>query len=120
MVYCLPSAPHHIVGIMTTYHEGLDHNPHDIDDAGHRPVAVRGGTGLGTASLVLGICSIAAGWLVVAPLIGLVLGMKSRHREPLARGRSLWGIILNGACLTVWIVLGLIMLAAIIFGAINK
>ncbi|MGK4064536.1 hypothetical protein AB0Y14_00495 [Rothia sp. HC945] len=105
---------------MTTYHEGLDHNPHDIDDAGHRPVAVHGGTGLGTASLVLGICSIAAGWLVVAPLIGLVLGMKSRHREPLARGRSLWGIILNGACLTVWIVLGLIMLAAIIFGAINK
>lgn len=105
---------------MTTYHEGLNHNPHDFDDARHRPVAVHGGTGLGTASLVLGICSIAAGWLVVAPLIGLVLGMKSRHREPLARGRSLWGIILNGACLAVWILLGIIMLAGIILGAVNR
>ncbi|MFI8598023.1 hypothetical protein ACIGDM_12000 [Rothia koreensis] len=105
---------------MTTYHEGLNHNSHDVDDAGRRPVAVHGGTGLGTASLVLGICSIAAGWLVVAPLIGLVLGMKSRQREPLARGRSLWGIILNGACLAVWIVLGIIMLAGIILGAVSR
>ncbi|WP_420369116.1 hypothetical protein [Curtobacterium sp. L1-20] len=62
-------------------------------------------TGLGTASLVLGICSLLAGWTFVAPVVGLCLGIASRSREPLARGRAGWGILLNLVALAVWILL---------------
>ncbi|QSB23598.1 hypothetical protein [Curtobacterium sp. 24E2] len=62
-------------------------------------------TGLGTASLVLGICSLLAGWTFIAPIVGLCLGVASRSREPLARGRAGWGIFLNLIALAVWILL---------------
>lgn len=62
-------------------------------------------TGFGTASLVLGACSLLAGWTFFAPVVGLVLGILSRRREPFARGRALWGIVLNGIALLVWIAL---------------
>jgi len=62
-------------------------------------------TGLGTASLVLGICSLLAGWTFVAPVVGLCLGIASRGREPLARGRAGWGILLNLVALAVWVLL---------------
>jgi len=62
-------------------------------------------TGLGTASLVLGVCSLLAGWTFFAPIVGLCLGIASRSREPLARGRAGWGILLNVIALAVWIVL---------------
>jgi hypothetical protein len=62
-------------------------------------------TGLGTASLVLGICSLLAGWTFVAPVVGLCLGIASRGREPAARGRAGWGILLNLVALAFWILL---------------
>ncbi|GGL78968.1 hypothetical protein GCM10009706_16950 [Curtobacterium citreum] len=62
-------------------------------------------TGLGTASLVLGICSLLAGWTFLAPVVGLCLGIASRSREPLARGRAGWGILLNLVALAVWVLL---------------
>lgn len=62
-------------------------------------------TGLGTASLVLGICSLLAGWTFFAPIVGLVLGVMSRGREPFARGRAGWGIALNIVALAVWVLL---------------
>ena len=60
-------------------------------------------TGLGTASLVLGICSLLAGWTFVAPVVGLCLGIASRGREPAARGRAGWGILLNLVAVAVWV-----------------
>jgi uncharacterized membrane protein len=72
-------------------------------------------TGLGTASLVLGICSLLAGWTFVAPVVGLCLGIASRGREPAARGRAGWGILLNVVALAVWILLAV---AATAFGAL--
>ena len=67
-------------------------------------------TGLGTASLVLGVCSLLAGWTFLAPVIGLVLGIVSRGREPLARGRAGWGVLLNLAALAVWVLLVVLLL----------
>lgn len=61
-------------------------------------------TGLGTASLVLGICSLLAGWTFFAPVVGLCLGIASRSREPTARSRAGWGILLNLVALAVWII----------------
>ncbi|MEN0103348.1 MAG: hypothetical protein AAGC90_10515 [Curtobacterium sp.] len=69
-------------------------------------------TGLGTASLVLGICSLLAGWTFFAPVVGLFLGIASRSREPLARGRAGWGILLNVVALAIWIVLVVVFIAA--------
>ncbi|KTR52456.1 hypothetical protein [Curtobacterium oceanosedimentum] len=66
-------------------------------------------TGLGTASLVLGICSLLAGWTFFAPVVGLCLGIASRSREPMARGRAGWGILLNLVALAVWIVVGVLL-----------
>lgn len=71
-------------------------------------------TGLGTASLVLGICSLLAGWTFVAPIVGLCLGVASRSREPLARGHAGWGIFLNLVALAVWI---LLLVLAVVGGA---
>lgn len=67
-------------------------------------------TGLGTASLVLGICSLVAGWTFFAPIVGLCLGIASRNREPMARGRAGWGILLNLVALAVWILLVVLMI----------
>lgn len=66
-------------------------------------------TGLGTASLVLGICSLLAGWTFFAPIVGLCLGIASRSREPMARARSGWGILLNLVALAVWILVGVLL-----------
>ncbi|OII11820.1 hypothetical protein BIU97_05870 [Curtobacterium sp. MCBA15_009] len=68
-------------------------------------------TGLGTASLVLGICSLLAGWTFVAPVVGLCLGIASRGREPYARGRAGWGILLNLVALAVWVLVGVFLVA---------
>ena len=66
-------------------------------------------TGLGTASLVLGICSLLAGWTFLAPVVGLCLGIASRSREPEARTRAGWGILLNLVALAVWILIGVLL-----------
>ena len=66
-------------------------------------------TGLGTASLVLGVCSLLAGWTFFAPIVGLCLGVASRSREPLARGRAGWGILLNLVALAVWVLVGALL-----------
>ncbi|WP_144760977.1 hypothetical protein [Curtobacterium sp. 9128] len=74
-------------------------------------------TGLGTASLVLGICSLLAGWTFFAPVVGLCLGIASRRREPLARGRAGWGVFLNLVALAVWIVLVVVFVTVGTFAA---
>ncbi|UEJ83714.1 hypothetical protein Bra3105_05205 [Brachybacterium halotolerans subsp. kimchii] len=82
----------------------------------HTSMSVRTGdeTGRGTASLVIGICSLMAGWIFIGPIIGLWLGVSSRGREPLARGRAGWGIALNLIALLGWIVLvGIVLVSSV-------
>lgn len=67
-------------------------------------------TGKGTASLILGICSLLAGWVVLAPVVGLLLGIMSLGNEPAARGRAGWGIVLNVLAMIGWII-ALVLLA---------
>ncbi|MGY5766055.1 hypothetical protein ACXET9_12735 [Brachybacterium sp. DNPG3] len=62
------------------------------------------GTGKGTASLLLGICSLLAGWVLIAPTAGLILGLSSLGSEPDARGRAGWGIALNLLAMVGWII----------------
>jgi len=72
-------------------------------------------TGLGTASLVLGICSLLAGWTFLAPIVGLCLGIASRSREPYARARAGWGVFLNLVALAVWILLVVLFVVGGVF-----
>lgn len=61
--------------------------------------------GLSVASMVLGLVSIVLGFTFVTPLTGLILGIVGARREPLARGFSVTGIILNGLMLLGWVML---------------
>lgn len=81
----------------------------------HYAPVTTAGTGKGTASLILGICSLLAGWIAVAPLVGLILGVMSRRSEPQAQGRAAWGIALNLVALLGWI-LFLIVVFGGVFG----
>ncbi|MDF2562380.1 MAG: hypothetical protein K0R99_3826 [Microbacterium sp.] len=60
-------------------------------------------TAKGTASLVLGICSIFAGWTFFAPAIGLTLGIMALRGEPHSRTQAAWGVALNAIALSVWL-----------------
>jgi hypothetical protein len=77
-------------------------------------------TGRGTASLGIGVCSLLAGWILIAPMIGLWLGVSSRGREPLARGRAGWGIALNLVALLGWVLVALAFLVPMLGLAIAQ
>ncbi|MBD8659333.1 hypothetical protein IFT72_03895 [Frigoribacterium sp. CFBP 8754] len=63
---------------------------------------------LSVTSLVLGLVSVAAGFTLVVPIVGLVLGVLARRREPEARTFSTIGIVANAVMLAgAAIVLGL-------------
>ena len=63
---------------------------------------------LSITSLVLGLVSVAAGFTLVVPIVGLVLGVLARRREPEARTFSTIGIVANAVMLAgAAIVLGL-------------
>lgn len=68
-------------------------------------------TAKGTASLVLGICSLFAGWTFFAPVVGLVLGVMSLRGEPRARTQAAWGIALNAIAMSIWIIVTILALA---------
>ncbi|TFV98701.1 hypothetical protein [Orlajensenia leifsoniae] len=76
-------------------------------------LAVEAARGLSISSLVIGIVSIAAGWTLVAPVAGLVLGVMALRREPAGRTLAIWGIVLNGLMLAGVVVFTVI---ALVFG----
>lgn len=55
--------------------------------------------GFAVASFVLGIASFVGGWTVVAPVVGLVLGILALRRHTTERTLALWGVWINGAIL---------------------
>ncbi|MDD7384813.1 MAG: hypothetical protein SPI12_06230 [Actinomycetaceae bacterium] len=64
-----------------------------------------------TTSVVIGVASILAGWLFVAPLIGIWFGVKSKKLEPYARHRANWGIGLNLLAIFGWFIVVIVGLA---------
>ncbi|WP_416354931.1 DUF4190 domain-containing protein [Curtobacterium sp. VKM Ac-2887] len=63
-------------------------------------------------SMILGLVSIVAGFTLVVPLVGLILGFVGIRREPAGRGMAITGLILNGIIIAGWVILFLIMLLA--------
>lgn len=61
------------------------------------------------ASFIIGLVSIVAGWSLIAPIVGLVLGVIALRRKTAERTLALWGVWLNAALL----VLGTLTLIAV-------
>nr|WP_245354217.1 hypothetical protein [Brachybacterium sacelli] len=45
-----------------------------------------------------------AGWVLIAPVAGLIFGLMSLGSEPAARGRAGWGVVLNILAMVGWII----------------
>ena len=74
--------------------------------------------GLSLTSFVLGLVSLFFGFSFVVPIIGLVLGFMGLRREPEGRGFALAGAWINGLILAFWTVTTIIVIFAVIGGAI--
>ena len=66
---------------------------------------------LSVASFVLGIVSVVAGWTFVVPLVSVVLGIQALRREPQSKTLAVWGLVLSGIMMSLWILFALIALA---------
>jgi hypothetical protein len=73
--------------------------PAPAAQGGPAPLAPEDSRGFSLASLVLGLVSILAGFTLVVPAGGLVLGILALKREPASRTMAIWGIALNGVML---------------------
>ncbi len=71
--------------------------------------------GLATSSVIIGLVSLVAGFTVVCPLAGLVVGIMALCSEPDGHDRAIAGILLNGAVLA-----ALVSVLAIIVGALAQ
>ncbi len=82
------------------------------------PAAHDTARGFGIASLALGATSLLAGWTFIAPVVGLILGVISRRREPDAHGWATAGIVLNIVALAGWLLaaLGIATFGAAVLG----
>jgi len=74
--------------------------------------------GLSITSLVLGIVSLFFGFTFVVPLIGAILGFVGLRREPAGRGFALAGVWINGLILVFWIVITIVVVLAVVAGAV--
>lgn len=57
-----------------------------------------------TASLVLGLCSIPAGWTLILPLLAVIFGIDGYCGKAVGRVRAAWGIVLGLLSLAGWMV----------------
>lgn len=89
---------------MTTTHDTASA---PVEPATSDPSHVPAGNGLAIASLVLGGTSLLAGWTFIAPIVGLVLGLLARKREPGAHAFANAGVILSAVALVGWVLAGL-------------
>jgi len=71
---------------------------------------------LSVTSLVMGIASIAFGWTLIAPVVGLVVGILALSREPGSRAMAVWGIVLNSVMLIGVLFLALLAIVGVGIG----
>jgi hypothetical protein len=70
--------------------------------------------GLSISSTVLGVISLFFGFTLIAPGVGLVLGIMGARREPAGRGFAIAGIVLNVIALAGWVLA--VLLVLFVFG----
>jgi uncharacterized membrane protein len=71
---------------------------------------------LATTSMILGLVSLVAGWTVVCPLAGFVVGIVSWRREPGGHDRAVVGLLVDGVVLAA--VVGAVAIIAWVWTAV--
>lgn len=75
------------------------------------------------ASLVIGIVSLLSGYTFLVPIIGIIVGVMARRREPSGRVLATWGIWLSVIAMVLGVIIvvlfGGALLAAFGFAAIQ-
>ena len=72
-----------------------------LSQSAHDDTGSADARGLAVSSFVLGIVSVASGWILIVPLTGLILGLVALRQRTAERTLTIWGIVLNGAMLLV-------------------
>lgn len=62
--------------------------------------------GFSVTALILGLVSIVFGFTFLVPLGALIFGLIGVKREPSARGMAITGIVIGGAFMLFWLLLG--------------
>lgn len=73
--------------------------------------------GKSIASFALGIVSLLCGFTLIAPVIGLILGVVGRKNEPAGKTLATWGIVLNILALVGWIILTIVLVGTGVIAA---
>lgn len=74
------------------------------------------GRSFAIASFVIGLASIVSGWTLVAPVVGLILGVLALRRETPERTLALWGVWMNAAILALVAIMLVFGIGLLIFG----
>jgi hypothetical protein len=59
---------------------------------------------LSISSVVIGVASVACGFALFPEVIGVLVGVVARRREPSAQRIAAWGIALNAVTFIGWVV----------------
>lgn len=73
--------------------------------------------GLSTTSMILALVSVFFGFTFVLPVLALILGIAGLRKEPAGKGMALTGVIISGLILSVWVVIGLIVIIGAVAAA---
>ena len=76
------------------------------------------GSAFAIASFVVGIASIVSGWTLVAPIVGLILGVLALRRDTKERTLALWGVWMNAAILALVAIMLVFGIGLLIFGMV--
>lgn len=76
------------------------------------------GSAFAIASFVVGIASIVSGWTIVAPIVGLILGVLALRRDTKERTLALWGVWMNAAILSLVAIMLVFGIGLLVFGLI--
>lgn len=72
---------------------------------------------LSISSVVIGVTSLFCGFALFPPLVGVIVGLRARQREPEGERIATWGIALNIVVLLAWI---LILAALVMTGTLAQ
>ncbi|TBN58022.1 DUF4190 domain-containing protein [Glaciihabitans arcticus] len=83
------------------------------------PTIVSSAKGLSITSFVLGLVSLACGFVFVVPVIGAVLGFVAVRTEPAGRGFAIAGIWINLAITAFWLLVTTVLIVGLAAGLLT-
>jgi len=78
-----------------------------------RPLPAPEPKGLSVASMILALASVLFGFTFFVPLAAIITGSMGLRREPSGKPFAITGIIVGALCMLIWIVVAIIVIAAL-------